>query len=102
MIRGNEGQPIGWIITKDHLKKDTADWKSRVGYTSQGWDSETDSLATTKFRLYDDDGILYYEGRLIDDEWGDSQDWALEWGKYDAGCTTIKVLIGRKWKQEIA
>jgi len=53
------------------------------------------------FRLYDDDGELYYEGRLHDDEHCENQMAALRFGESDAGCTTIKVLRNNEWTQEI-
>lgn len=54
-----------------------------------------------RFRLYDDDGELYYEGRLHDDDECVNQSAALRFGESDAGCTTIKVLRDGEWKQEI-
>lgn len=53
------------------------------------------------FRLYDDDGELYYEGRLHDDDDCENQSAALRFGESDAGCTTIKVFRDGEWKQEI-
>lgn len=53
------------------------------------------------FRLYDDDGELYYEGRLTDDDECANQSAALRFGESDAGCTRIEVLRDGKWKQEI-
>lgn len=61
-----------------------------------------DEGAVIKFRLYDDDGILYYEGRLNDDDECINQSAALRWGETFAGCTYIKVQRGREWRQEIA
>jgi hypothetical protein len=54
-----------------------------------------------KFRLFDDDGELYYEGRLTDDDECENQSAALRFGEADAGCTTILVLRGHMWTQEI-
>lgn len=56
---------------------------------------------TVAFRLYDDDGELYYEGTMTDDEDAANQSAALRWGESFAGCTTVKVKRGRKWTQEI-
>ncbi len=55
------------------------------------------------FRLYDDDGELYYQGMLNDDDECENQMAALAWGEADSGCTTIKVWRWKtgKWEQEI-
>lgn len=63
-----------------------------------GFNADT---ATTKFRLYDDDGIIYYSGVLTDDDYANAQDYALQWGQYDSGCTTVKVLRDGRWVQDI-
>lgn len=55
-----------------------------------------------RFRLYDDDGELYYEGRLTDDDEAENQFAAVRWGETMAGTTTIKVRRGNgPWVQEI-
>ena len=54
-----------------------------------------------KFRLYDDDGELYYEGELDDDDDCENQSAALRWGEAMAGCTRIDVLRDGKWIGEI-
>lgn len=53
------------------------------------------------FKLYDDDNELYYEGWLIDDDECMTQQFVLDWAKYDSGCTTIKVKKPAGWIQEI-
>lgn len=79
-----------WVITKDHIN---------------GFDPDTDSLSDrvkeiikdgTAFRLYDDDGELYYEGRFLmtDDHTGFEP---LDWGANNAGCTEIKLFENGKW-----
>ena len=44
----------------------------------------------THFKLYDDDGILYYTGKFYGD--ADSEDafQPLDWATHNAGCTDIK------------
>lgn len=54
-----------------------------------------------QFRLYDDDGELYYEGWLYNDDQCVVQQFVLEWAKANDGCTTIKVKKDGKWVQEI-
>jgi hypothetical protein len=54
-----------------------------------------------KFRLYDDDGELYYEGVLEDDDDCENQTAALRWGESMAGCTRITVERDGEYVQEI-
>lgn len=42
------------------------------------------------FRMYDDDGNLYYEGVSDDDDSSDAFDPLDDYGTPNAGCTTIK------------
>lgn len=50
----------------------------------------------TPFKLYDDDGELYYEGWLKNDDECIVQQFVLAWAQADSGCTTIKVQTGEK------
>jgi hypothetical protein len=59
-------------------------------------------LEMVKFRLYDDDGYLYFEGECHDDVECENQATALLWAEREAGCTVIKVLRNMEWIQEIA
>ena len=54
-----------------------------------------------KFRLFDDDGELYYEGRLTDDDDCENQSAALRFGEADAGATVILVERNGEWVMEI-
>lgn len=54
-----------------------------------------------KFKMFDDDGELYYEGRLTDDPDCENQSAALRFGEADAGCTLIIVERNGEWVQEI-
>ncbi|MDP9155317.1 MAG: hypothetical protein M3O74_13815 [Pseudomonadota bacterium] len=96
-----------WIITKDLIAEPGE--KTRVGYgalmratvatlppkgTAERNDAKKAYIATLpfEFRLYDDDNVLYYEGRCADitkvcaDEAFAPQDWAMN----EAGCTSTK------------
>ncbi len=46
-----------------------------------------------KFRLLDDDDIVYFEGRSSDSSSFAALDWSM--GQY--GCTDIQYLEGKKW-----
>lgn len=94
-----------WKITKDHIKD--KDEEGREGVTGEIWWDLGGSFDLPKgpkhrFKMYDDDGILYYEGWLHDDDEGLNQLAALNYGMGDAGCTTIKVFVNGEWVQEIA
>ena len=56
-----------------------------------------------RFRLLDDDNEVYYGGWLLDDSEATVQEAVLEWGKYDAGCTTIQVKYpdDTEWRTDI-
>jgi hypothetical protein len=96
-----------WIITKDLLHTDGK--HSRVGYGSFGVDKNLHtrvSLALSpmtalalphQFRLKDDDGEIYYEGRSDDNT---SQDAfrPLDWAEADAGCTIIEYRNHDQWE----
>ena len=43
-----------------------------------------------RFRLYDDDGNLYYAGVMHTDGSEDEDFAPLEWGRHDSGCTYMK------------
>jgi len=112
---------MAWGIFHDHIWRPEDGGSSRVGYSeghmripaiaaAAGYESpelpNTDengrALKLIDFRLYDDDGELYYEGRLHDDDECLNQSAALKYGEGDAGCTTIKVKrAGKGWIQEI-
>lgn len=85
----------GWKITKDRLFDPKWDTPSRVG-TADGGEEDL----TWPFRLYDDDGTLYYEGFCNEaayeagDEMGDGTLYkAWKWGEYDAGCTDLRLRL---------
>lgn len=72
-----------------------------IGVSTEMLPGGLDGIAPIPFRMYDDDGELYYEGQLSDDPDCENQSAALRWGEADAGCTTIKVLRNGEWVQEI-
>jgi hypothetical protein len=109
---------MAWGITKDHIAEPGE--KSAVGLHEEharipviavalGHESPElppqpdEKLKVIDFQMFDDDGELYYEGRLHDDEGCENQSAALTWGEGNAGCTMIRVnrQDGRGWVQEI-
>jgi len=95
----------GFRIDVDHIA-DVGD-RGRKGYIADRWASGEliPEGPVVPFRLYDDDGELYYEGRFgdaTDEEGLDIQyDAVLNFGEWDAGCTTVKVKRAGAWVQEI-
>ena len=77
-----------WIITADHIDTNS----HGVGDDENGKRVQTfvtagDALSYD-FRLYDDDGTLYYEGRTNDINEDEERAFApLDWARYKAGCT---------------
>lgn len=95
-----------FTITKNHV---TEGYTPTIGqmprYGIERAMGEDDSLPRVSkcvdFRMYDDDGELYYEGLLDDDDECVNQIAALRFGEADAGCTTIRVKRNGEWVQEI-
>lgn len=106
---------MAWVITDDKIADLKRGDKSMTGYSEDhnrvpviavmalGAQSEPLPKANSwvKFRLYDDDGNLYYKGICHDDEGCENQLAALTWGEGFAGCTEIKVKRGDSWVYEI-
>src|SRR5262245_28776031 len=84
----------GWEITEDKISE--GEFPSRVG-TADGAVLDTD---TYEFRLYDDDGILYYVGRANPPAYWAGEDMedgslikAWKWGEYDAGAIDLRIRL---------
>lgn len=109
-----------WKIERDYLAEEGDE--SRVGYHEEhsripasmvaignqsqplpNMDSvvEGQMLPLIRFRLKDDDGEVYYEGILHDDDDCENQEAALAFGANDAGACIIEVARHGKWVQEI-
>jgi len=69
-----------WIITTDHLDESANGVEGPHGLSIHA-DNQT------LFRMYDDDGILYYSGKI----WGDFDGFEPldDFGTPNAGCTWI-------------
>ena len=76
-----------WSITVDHIDDGEA-----VGMGEGKLGKNPHKLE--RFKLFDDDDELYYEGVARDLETGFEP---LDWAEYNAGCTKIKYLEDGKW-----
>lgn len=99
-----------WEIDRDYITE--KDETNRVGVTGETVNVGAGIVApefitlppgpVTRFRMKDDDGNVYYGGWLHNDDEGLNQQAALEFGRHDAGCTTIEVKdASGLWIQEI-
>ena len=87
-----------WVITKDYIA-DRACAAINVQVlgpraatmTAEQIENHPQALP---FRLYDDDGGLYYEGVLVGNDWLAPLD---DYGTPNAGCTYVKVLFQGTW-----
>ena len=87
-----------WIIDIDHIgdpKAKPGTLQNAVGLMGpRGYGGDGSEL-THKFRLLDDDGIVYYEGRSRDIGFGPLSDF----GQPNAGATAIQYWVeGVGWK----
>jgi hypothetical protein len=77
-----------WMILKDHISRPGE--RTRIGVSGGMVNPSVEEAKKLpyEFRLYDDDGNLYYEGRSDD---RDSEDafHPLDYGESDAGCVRI-------------
>jgi hypothetical protein len=89
-----------WIITRDHI----ADVTIEAGTNSDaaGVTGPHNQVAELKsgegkaFRMLDDDGNLYYTGRIIGNHSGFEP--LEDFGTPNAGCTEIRYLNNHKWE----
>lgn len=84
---------MAYIITKDHLFLDGITESSSVGiYGPSDFDGSKDLVKEkgVHFRMYDDDGELYYEGYFWPHcESSDNFEPLFAFGAPNAGCTEI-------------
>ena len=89
---------IGWVIDKDLLYASDTSFTDRTGHRSYAF-REGEDMVT--FRLFDDDGELYYEGRIAQ-HWLDGEEALafapLDWARADAGCTRMDFFLHDKWE----
>jgi hypothetical protein len=89
-----------WIIDKDHIKDQ---YSNREGRASRDYEEEVFlTLELVKWRVKDDDGDIYYEGRMTKERLEDSEDRSfgpLDFAMADAGATTMEYFQDGKWEQ---
>ena len=91
---------MAWYITKDWADDGDAvgQWNGHFSPESLTKRNGLDickKLCNHKFRMYDDDGELYYEGFSNDSSSFQPLD---DFGMPNAGCTEIKYLEKGKWE----
>lgn len=87
----------GWIIDTDHINGGHRDGTMGPRDISPDVELrlEKNKKCGSRFRMYDDDGELYYSGRILiaDDADGETAFAPLDdFGTPDAGCTEIRYL----------
>lgn len=100
MLAQLEQDMSAWVITRDFLAEEWKEPTNAVGICSTGYAARKDEC-TLPARVYDDDGELYYEALIADDDDATSQCALINWARGDSGATTIKVKRGCIWKEEI-
>lgn len=97
--------PRCYVITRDHLAP--ADVRRTFGtrhleglrdYMKACTAAELARLGGTAFRLYDDDGELYFSGRYFGDPNAQGAFAPLDWAAHDSGCTRIDYRRAGKWE----
>ena len=86
---------MGAVIDTDHLADADPDtWGEN--YRHRSFFGGIGTCDTIRFRLYDDDDVLYYSGRIdrygLDNETAEHEEDAyrlLKWAESDSGCTSI-------------
>jgi hypothetical protein len=94
-----------WLITKDHLVEQFPEQGSDEGLTGPRDITREQEERLKKgeghaFRMHDDDGELYYSGRLLGDRDDEIEGFAPlnDYGMPGAGCTTIQYHRNGKWE----
>jgi hypothetical protein len=101
----NGPSQYAWVITRDHLADGDEDFESEVGVAgpSDAPDDLTNRLVDSEdkpvkdkpkdalsFKIYDDDGIHYYDGWYLGPDGEDMFGPLTDFGGPNAGATTIK------------
>lgn len=92
-----------WIVCVDHIDSNKAVGVCGGASISQEQFDllrEGQSQDITLFRLYDDDDILYYEGRMVIGDEGNGFEPLDDFGEPNAGCTRVDLFndVKREWE----
>lgn len=90
----------GWVITRDFIASNPQESDAGVIGPSTipfGITQRLKAGEGKKFRMFDDDGELYYEGLIIGELTEDSGDPLSDFGDPNAGCTLYKEYENGKW-----
>ena len=88
----------GWVITEDKLNDSKYSRKGVCGPNGMSFTLAQIAADGRKFRMLDDDGILYYEGTFLGDDSCSGFEPLEDFGTPDAGATTIQYLVNGKWE----
>lgn len=86
---------MGWIITKDLIEFGEDDGTMGPRTISDETVKRLQAGEGKKFRMYDDDDELYYEGRVLGDDEFSPLD---HFGMPNAGCTRIDIHNGKEYQ----
>ena len=84
----------GWIITKDIIEDGLGNLTS--GPRGSQFTFADLEATGTQFRMYDDDGTLYYEGLICGDF--DGFEPLDDFGTPNAGATRIELYLKGRWE----
>lgn len=98
----------GWIIDKDLIADTSEPAETNLNATGLTGPRDISPEITArlkagegrKFRMKDDDGELYYEGRIVSEEEGTEDDFGPldDFGRPNAGCTSIEYYTDKGWE----
>lgn len=97
----NNTIPRGFVILKDHIF-DGGRKGFRISFTNEALSEDVYAQLPLRFKAYDDDDVLYYEGRCSNMD--DTNDWdvvtAYEILQRDSGITRMEISgdEGRTWE----
>lgn len=85
-MRDRNGKWIAyWVITQDHI----SDGEANGVYNGDPAIALDNPKSMSKFEMYDDDGVLYYNGEIYGEY--DGFEPLDNYGMPNAGCTGIKI-----------
>lgn len=87
---------VNWVITYDHLENKEIPFPNYKDEIVESFNKEE----LIDFRLFDDDGELYFSGKMRKKYLESSYPFGpLDWAMNDSGCTYMEYLENGEWKQ---